>query len=537
MLRKRAALFWGVIASVALVASVLAVGCSSDATSTPGIGETPAAESIVTEGRASVTIAEIVEQRLSRITIIPSHAIAPAGERLVFSAIAFDQNGRSLGNVEMRWSMKDTLAGSISAAGVFRAAVNPGIFSNAVEVSATQPLGGELVRLQALASVSITRSLSEHDIDRVQVLPTTVQVEPGARVQLAALALDRDGIPVPDVTFAWEMVDPAAGAIDERGRFLAGEDVGSFPRAVRILGFKRLDPSQTVATAVSVEIRQAGTGEPPSKVNLFPQAITLRPGDAVEFRALVLDSRGNLYERVEASWALKNPAAGNLDDQGLFRAGLQPGIYPNLIEVTVTPVGVDPPIILKAAASVTVLQSAKDADRLQRVFLSQQVVRLKPGESTQLTATAISSKGLAIRPSFARWLTAQDVAEVTPDGRVTATGAPGIYPDAISVEVEDEGIVQTSKATLVILGPLARVEVVPSEVTAAPNQVIQFIYIAYDSNGVRLFETSATWEILDEAAGRIDKFGLFVAGGISGEYRDVVRVTVTQLQPLRSQGG
>ena len=541
MLRKRSTLHLKAIALV-VAATALAVGCSPEATPeasppSPANEETVGAESVVVEGLASVSIGEVVEHRLSRIIIIPSHAIAPAGDRLVFSAIAFDPSGKALQDVEMRWSMKDSLAGTISAIGVFRAAAHPGIFTNAVEVSATQVLGGEVVQLQSLASVSITRPLSEHDLNRIQVLPTTVQLEPGARVQLSALALDRDGIAIPNVTITWEMVNPAAGSIDKRGQFLAGDEVGSFPGAVRILGFKRQDPTRTVATAVSVDIRPVGSGGIPSKVNLYPQAITLRPGATVTFRALVLDSRGNLYERVEASWALKNPEAGNLDDQGLFRAGLQPGVYPNLIEVTVTPAGIEPPVVLRAAATVTVLQPVvEEADQLERVILSQQVVRLKPGESTRLTAIAIGSKGLVIRPSFSRWSSDADIAEVTPDGRVTATGAPGTYPDAIRVEIEDEGVTQTSKATLVILGPLARVEVVPSHVTAVPNQVIQFISIAYDANGVRLFDTTATWEILDGAAGRIDRFGLFVAGATPAEYLNVVKVTVTQLQPTRLQG-
>ena len=537
MLRKRSTLPLAAIALVVVVATALAVGCSSEATPEASPPSSAIGESVVVEGLASVSIGEVVEHRLSRIIIIPSHAIAPAGDRLVFSAIAFDPSGRALKDVEMRWSMKDNLAGTISAIGVFRAAAHPGIFTNAVEVSATHVLGGEVVQLQSLASVSITRPLSEHDLSRIQVFPTTVQLEPGARVRLFALALDRDGIAIPNVTVTWEVVNPAAGSIDERGQFLAGDEVGSFPGAVRILGFRRRDPTQTVATAVSVDIRPVGSGGIPSKVNLYPQAITLRPGATVTFRALVLDSRGNLYERVEASWALKNPEAGNLDDQGLFRAGLQPGVYPNLVEVTVTPAGIEPPVVLRAAATVTVLQPVvEETDRLERVILSQQVVRLKPGESTQLTATAISSKGLGIRPSFSRWSSDADIAEITPDGRVTATGAPGTYPDAIRVELEDEGVTQASKVTLIILGPLARVEVVPSTVVAVPNQVIQFIYIAYDTNDVRLFDTTATWELLDEAAGRIDRFGLLVAGDSPAEYLDVVKVTVSQLQPARLQG-
>ena len=109
-------------------------------------------------------------------------------------------------------------------------------------------------------------------------------------------------MPVPDATFTWEVLNPAAGTIDERGQFFAGSEIGSFPGTIRITASKRQDPSQTIAIAVSVEIRQAPAAEPPSKVNLYPQAVSLRPGDSIEFRALVLDSQGNLYETVVADW-------------------------------------------------------------------------------------------------------------------------------------------------------------------------------------------------------------------------------------------
>ena len=134
--------------------SVLAVACSSGQTvgDSPGSGRGTRGESIVIEGTASVAIRPAIERRLSYIDIVPRQAIVPAGERIAFSAVAYDQRGVALLGTEVRWSMKDDMAGRVSPAGIFHAATSSGIFSDAVEVSVSYRGDGELEQLQSLAS-------------------------------------------------------------------------------------------------------------------------------------------------------------------------------------------------------------------------------------------------------------------------------------------------------------------------------------------------------------------------------------------------
>ena len=199
-----------------------------------------------------------------------------------------------------------------------------------------------------------------------------------------------------------------------------------------------------------------------------------------------------------------------------------------------TPVNGGAPVPLKATATVTVLEPVEGPESLERLFLTPQVVRLRPGESLRLNATALSRSGAVIRPAALRWSGREDVMAVSSNGVVTARDQPGIYTEAINVEVSEgegeERVSRTATATLIILGPLARVEVVPQEVQVAPNQLIQFTYIAYDVSGVRLFDISVSWEMLDERVGTINAIGFFIAGETPGEYSDVIKVTV---RPLR----
>ncbi|MBI4202903.1 MAG: hypothetical protein HY532_07325, partial [Chloroflexi bacterium] len=286
---------------LALCLALLAIACTArrgqeEATPTPTRAPEIGAEQVV-EAFASVTISEIGQRRLSRIDIVPRHALVPAGETAVLVVIAYDDAGNGIRpeELEVRWQMTDPLAGEISRTGVLHASLQRGVFNRAIEVSVSQEVGGRLVTLQGLASISVIRPLSENDISTVEVLPRELQIEPGVRVDLTALALDRARVPVPGVDFSWEMLNTEAGNVDTDGHFTSSKQEGSYPGAIRVVAKKRGDPTQTAAATVTVAVRKPEGAQPPTKVNLYPQAVSLRSGDIMEFRALALDQRGNLF--------------------------------------------------------------------------------------------------------------------------------------------------------------------------------------------------------------------------------------------------
>ena len=357
-------------------------------------------------------------------------------------------------------------------------------------------------------------------------------------VPLVALALDRDGVPIPGVSLSWEILDARAGRVEVGGQFTSGTQLGTFPAAIRVVAHKKEDPTQSVTATVSVTVIEVAVAGVPSKLSLYPQAVTLRPGDTISFRALALDQRGNLFKNVETTWKLQDPTAGELDDQGRFHAGQTPGTYPSLIEVTVIPTEGEAPVALMASATVTVLAPVTNPQLVTRVLLTQEVIWLRPGESIRLGATALTRAGQLLPTASLRWSSNAEVAEVTPQGVVTAVGNPGIYEDAVTAEAtQGEGESQdrlAASAKVIILGPLDRVEVVPLQVVVSPKQVVQFTYLAYDTNGVRLFDVTATWRLEDERAGTIDSRGLFIAGDTPGQYKDALVVTV---RPRLLKGG
>ncbi|MBI4339446.1 MAG: hypothetical protein HY680_05785 [Chloroflexi bacterium] len=524
---------------LALLAALLSLACGSrqpqgsptpEPVATAGSLPTPVTD--VVHGSASVTIEEKSLGSLTRLVVIPRNPVVAAGDTMLFSVLAYDETGKPMpqDELDLGWRTLDPLVGTITSAGLFRAGIQRGVFNSSIEVTVTQTLGGKTVTLQELASVSVIRPLSENDISRVEVLPGGVQMQPESQMVFTPLAVDRSGVPVPGVDYTWEVLDPRAGKMEPDGRFVSGVTEGSFPAALRVVAQKRTDPSQTAVSVVPVTVMALGRVQPPSKVNLYPQGISVRSGDTVEFRALALDPLGNLVQDVETTWRLRDPQAGELDNSGHFRAGQTPGTYPAVVETTVRPLKGEAPVTLRATATVTVLASLTQPERLQSLTLAPQVLRLRPGESRRIVATALSATGESMASAAVEWSGDPRAIRVTQEGVVTALDRPGSYPDAVTVVVtagEGEGrVTQKASATVIVLGPLARIDVIPSEASVAPRQAVQFTFIAYDVNGTRLFDVLATWEILDSRAGVIDNLGFFIAGTVPGRYRDVVRVVV-----------
>jgi|GEM_PF-2010726 len=483
---------------------------------------------------ASVSVSAQAEGHLTRLEIVPDHPVVSAGDTIAFYVLAYDERGKpiSLDELDVQWHSTDPLAGKVTPTGIFTAGAQRGVFDRSVQVIVSQTVEGKAVSLERLTSVSVIRPLTENDIARLEVLPNILQLEPNASATLSPLAVDRTGVPVTGVEYTWVMLNPLAGSVSEDGRFTSGTIEGVYPGAIRVVAAKRGDLTQTASAVISVTVQRLGGVGDPIKVNVFPQSISVRPGGNVAFRAIALDSRGNLVSNVTTGWSVRDPRVGTLDVQGRLTAGQTPGVYTSVVEVTVT--DLDGKVFpLTARATVTVLTALAPQEKLQNIILAPQVLRLRPGESRRIIATALTNSGQTATGLLTSWTSRSPAVQVDKDGLVTALDQPGTYADAVSVsitaQVDDQVVTRSASATVIILGPLSRVEVVPRDVSVTPKQAVQFSFIAYDSNGLRLFDVIARWEVTDPRAGAIDNFGFFVTSALPGNYPNAIRVTVTPL--------
>ena len=81
-------------------------------------------------------------------------------------------------------------------------------------------------------------------LDRVEITPQAATLAKGERIQFRAVAYDKNGILLPDVSFRWRAAGRDAGSIDSSGLFVANGDPGDYPEAIRVeaLQYERAPP-------------------------------------------------------------------------------------------------------------------------------------------------------------------------------------------------------------------------------------------------------------------------------------------------------
>ncbi|MBI2873269.1 MAG: hypothetical protein HYY00_08800 [Chloroflexi bacterium] len=522
------------VLALALMGLLLAAGCGR-ASVPPSASPKPSPQHArVTEvwGTATVTIEALETATITSVEVIPSHAVLLPGESTVLSAVAYDRQGRPVGrDVTFRWRMLDPGAGYISKGGVLRAGFVSTTFQDAVEVTAVQELAGRVTEVRGVASISVADRLGQAKPMRLQVYPPSLYLRPRQSLELQAFALDADGLVVPSATLTWTLQNPWVGSLTDAGQFTASGQPGSYPEAIRVTTPSPREGAPPIAATVSVEIAEAPVDTEPQTLFLVPQAVSLSPEQPTRFHAILLDGRGNQLRDARLDWRLTEPKAGTISEEGLFRAGQETGTFSNAVEVVATLPDDATGREFTAAATIIVTTAVERAKALF-VTVSPQQVQLAPRQRARLTVSAVDGRGVAVRDASITWSAPTGAAQVDKEGRVVAGDIPGIYKEGIKVEVSVQGpegtMTVTRSVDLLIEGELSRVDVIPGQAVVPPGGTLQFIFEAYDANGLRLPLATGEWSLADSSVGRIDRRGRLVAGQRPGTYQDAIRVRVEQ---------
>ena len=310
------------------------------------------------------------------------------GEAIKLNVVAFDQNGRELKEVDISWQALDPRAGSISRSGVFRASFTKDTFSNVLVVTAQPPSGSKLGgAVQATASVTVQEFTGRQEPTGIRVFPQAPELAPREALFLTALAVDANGVAIPDIKFRWEMLKPSAGSISQGNRLTASANVGTYPDAVRVSLVPRGEGlGATISTLLDVQVLDPGSAAHRYSGTVLPQVRSLRPKEHMRFTALIIDRRGNLISPIDPQWEVLDPRAGAISRQGLFTAGEEPSIYRDAIRVSMGIGGVEDRVVAKATVAIVDLSASLGAgarETLPSVAIFPEQVVLSPGESAQ----------------------------------------------------------------------------------------------------------------------------------------------------------
>ena len=409
-----------------------------------------------------------VDPALTDITVTPSSATLMVGETKGFVATALDQDGNAMPGIDIAWSSSDPTVGTIDDDGVFTALAA----GTATVTAASGDIAG---------TATVTVSDEEPVLTSLNVTPPRATLAAGDSLKFIVTARDQNGNVMPAGAVAWTSSDPAAGTIDDDGVFTA------------------LAAGTTTVTAASGDI--AGTAvvtvssdEPVlSRIAITPPAITLNAGDEETFVATAYDQHGTAMPADAVAWASSDPAAGTIDDGGLFIA-----LDAGTTTITATADGIT------GAADVTVVRPAPG------VVVSPPAITLDEGETWLFTATLVDPEDDALFSGVVAWSSHDEtVGTIDEDGFFTALSEGAV---TITATIDGSGEIGTAVVTVRPASAFpARIAISPSDFTIAAGQDLRLTATVYDQYGDEMPGVAVAFESSDPHIGTIDDSGLFAA--------------------------
>ncbi len=431
----------------------------------------------------------------------------------------------------------DSNAGTVTPGGVFRAGFTEGNFRNALVVTARAPTELGLGLMQATATVIVKEFSGQLQPAMIRIFPETVNLEPGETMPLAGLVVDSNGVGIPGINVAWEMVGPEAGSISQEGRLTAGKSIGEFPGAIRVTALHRQgDQRELISKNLDVQVVDPVSAARLISASLVPQVISLRPKEQIRFTAMVLDKRGNRIFPMTLEWEILDPKAGIITQDGQCRAGVVPGIYADAVRVSLEVPGLEERVVPSGTIiieDIVLPTNLTPEQLLPRVAIYPSQVVLSPGEQARLSIVGLDADIQKLSETNISWsLDPPEVGNVSQYITVTAHDFPGIYEGAIRAEVtlntESGPVTREVSASLIIRGPLESVELTPQVDTLARGEKSQFRARAYDKNRTLLADVGFRWRVTNPLVGIIDADGVFTAEGLPGEYPGAIEVVAVQ---------
>ena len=144
--------------------------------------------------------------RLPRVAIFPKEVVLSPGESTRVSIIALEGSIQGLNDANVEWSVNPPEVGGMSQFVVVTANDFPGIYPGAIRGVVTLDTESGPLTEEVNATLVIRDIL-----DTVEVSPTVATMAKGQRLAFRAVAYDKNGVVLSDVSFRWSVTDGSAG--------------------------------------------------------------------------------------------------------------------------------------------------------------------------------------------------------------------------------------------------------------------------------------------------------------------------------------
>lgn len=403
-----------------------------------GISTGRAAITASVDGKSATASIDVTPVPVASLTITPGSGTLLVGATMQLTATARDASGGVLPGRNITWISGAPSVATITQGGLLTA-VGPGsalIFAAAEGVSA-----------------SITITVSGIGVAQVRVTPSTTNVQQGKTVQLAAVAYDASGNPLPGRTILWNSGAPTIASVSSSG-LVTGIAAGTATITATVDG---------VAGTATVTV----TPTPVASVTVIPATTTLTVGSTLQLTLVIADAGGAPLSPVGRSivWTPLSAGVATVGASGLVTAV---GAGTDTIKVTVDGV--------LGTAIVTV-----SSVPVATVTLTPSSASLAVGGTQQLVATARDAGGNILAGRAVTWASSNStVASVDSTGLVTAVGAGSAQVTAIINGVQGAATISVTAV------PIASIVVTPGAASLTQGTSLQLTVAAFDASNLPL---------------------------------------------------
>jgi hypothetical protein len=253
-------------------------------------------------GQAQISVRPSGKVSDLSVVVSPKRIKLQPKNRIRLAVQVQDPEGKTV-PARIRYLLSPPELGTIDQDGNFTAGEKAGLGVIKVEAASGQAYGSDRV------FVIVSEKSSRYQI---KIKPSQVVLEGKSSVKLEVEVWDENGSPVIPPALDWKLIPEGLGSITPQGLFTAGDRTLSGKIVVQLPA--EFDRSRDAAS-VKIQNQRRNT------IRINPPKASLKPGQMLQFSAVINDSRGNPAGDQRITWKLQPENLGIITPQGLFTAG------------------------------------------------------------------------------------------------------------------------------------------------------------------------------------------------------------------------
>ncbi|MGH7696225.1 MAG: Ig-like domain-containing protein [Gemmatimonadaceae bacterium] len=426
------------------------------------------------EGVSADAMMVVTPVPVANIAVAPNQVTLNPGQTSQLTVTLRDSAGNVLLGRAISYATSDAQIATVSVAGLIVAVA---------EGAATIQVSSE----GKSATVAVT--VNPTPVASINITPSALALSVGQTTRLTAQALDAQGKPLANRSYAWSSDAPSVATVNQLGDVTAISNGNVTIRAA--------SGGQTGLCVVSVSVTSVAV----ASINISPKPVALFPNQVQQLTVQFLDSAGGSLNAAgrTVTWLSRDPTIVTVSSSG--QVG---GIAVGSTYVLASTAGATATLYDSVSVSVS-------AAPISSTSVQPKANALYVGGSTGVRAVVVNG-GVITRTSAVTWQSrSASIVSVSPvSGFPDSATVTGVSLGSAYVVATDPGGLSDSSLFTVTTAPVASVAVTPASASIAVNTTTQLSATATDAAGGTVTPT-ITWVSLAPTIASVTSTGLVTA--------------------------